>query len=84
MNIKKTANLFINFTTKRLAEMFGLVLLFLGLLLFVALFTYSPDDPNFIYNPENQKIQNIGGFYGSVISDFLLQSIWINFNSFNF
>ena len=70
MNIKKTANLFINFTTNRLAEMFGLVLLFLGLLLFVALFTYSPDDPNFIFT-ENTEIKNFLGFKGSFISDLL-------------
>ena len=31
--------------------------------------------PIFIYTPENTNIKNIGGFYGSVISDFLLQSI---------
>ena len=49
MDIKKTANLFINFVTKRLAEFSGLILLFLGLALFVALFTYSPEDPNFIF-----------------------------------
>ena len=74
MNIKKTANLFINFTTKRLAEMFGLVLLFLGLLLFVALFTYSPDDPNFIFT-ENTEIKNFLGFKGSFISDLFFQSV---------
>jgi len=28
-----------------------------------------------IYTPENPEIKNIGGFYGSVISDFLLQSL---------
>ena len=74
MDIKKTANLFINFTTNRLAEMFGLVLLFLGLLLFVALFTYSPDDPNFIFT-ENTQIKNFLGFKGSFISDLFFQSV---------
>ena len=38
MNIKKTANLLINFANNRLAELFGLILLSLGLLLFIALF----------------------------------------------
>ena len=33
-----------------------------------------PMNTNFII-PENVEIKNIGGFYGSVISDFLLQSI---------
>ena len=39
--------------------------------------SYSPSDPNFIYTPENVEIKNFGGFYGSVIADFLLQSIGI-------
>ena len=74
MDIKKTAILFIDFTTKRLAEISGLILFFLGLILFIALFTYSPDDPNFIF-PDNTIIKNILGYQGSFISDFLLQSV---------
>ena len=73
MDIKKTANLFINFAFNRLAEMFGLLLFFLGLLLFIALFTYSPDDPNFIFT-ENTEIKNILGFRGSFVSDLFFQS----------
>ena len=57
MDIKKTANLFIDFASKRLDEISGLLLFFLGLALFVALFTYSPEDPNFIF-PENTVIKN--------------------------
>ena len=57
MDIKKTANLFIDFVAKRLAEISGLILFFLGLALFLALFTYSPDDPNFIF-PDNSEIKN--------------------------
>ena len=49
MDIKKTANSLIIFTARRLAEIFGLFILFSGLLLFIALFTYSPEDPNFIF-----------------------------------
>ena len=41
---------------------------------FLSLITYSPNDPNFIYNSDSTKIANAGGFYGSVISDFLLRS----------
>ena len=48
MEIKKIAILLIDFATKRLAEISGLILLFFGLALFIALFTYSPEDPNFI------------------------------------
>ena len=74
MDIKKTANLFINFTLKRLAEIFGIVIFCLGVLLLLALATYSPEDPNFIFS-ENTKIKNILGFKGSFISDLFLQSI---------
>ena len=49
MNIKKTANLLINFTLKRLAEIFGVTVFAAGLLLLLALSTYSPEDPNFIF-----------------------------------
>ena len=74
MDIKKTANLFIDFASKRLAEISGLLLLFLGLALFVALFTYSPEDPNFIF-PDNAEIKNFFGFKGSFVSDLFFQSV---------
>ena len=74
MSIKKTANLFIDFASKRLAEISGLLLLFLGLALFVALFTYSPEDPNFIF-PDNTEIKNFFGFRGSFVSDLFFQSV---------
>ena len=64
-----------NFIKKRLIELCGIVLSLFGLFVLSAIITYSPDDPNFIYSTENTQIKNIGGFYGSVISDFLLQSI---------
>ena len=63
------------FIKKRLIELSGIILVFFSIFLLLSISSYSPDDPNFIYSPESQKIQNIGGFYGSVISDFLLQSI---------
>ena len=40
----------------------------------LALISYSPNDPNFIY-PKNQEINNILGINGSIGADFLLQSI---------
>jgi len=63
------------FFTKRLIESSGIILVLLSIFLLVSIGSYSPEDPNFIYSPENSKIKNLGGFYGSVISDFLLQSI---------
>ncbi len=74
MDIKKTANLFANFTIKRIAEIFGLTIFCSGVLLLLALLTYSPEDPNFIF-PENTKIENILGFHGSYVSDLFFQSI---------
>ncbi len=74
MDIKKTANLLINFTIKRLAEIFGIVIFAAGLLLFSSLLTYSPEDPNFIF-PENTEIKNILGFQGSFVADLFFQSL---------
>ena len=74
MDIKKIANLFIDFTSRRLAEIAGLLLLLLGLALFIALFTYSPEDPNFIF-PDNTEIKNFFGFKGSFVSDLFFQSV---------
>jgi len=74
MNIKKTANLAINFTLKRLAEIFGLFVLIAGFLLLISLITYSPEDPNFIF-PDNTEIKNFLGFRGSFISDLFFQSV---------
>ena len=72
MDIKKTANLLLNFTS-RIAEIFGLLIFFTGTLLLISLVTYSPEDPNFIF-PDNTKINNILGFQGSFISDLFFQS----------
>ena len=74
MNIKKTANLLINFTIKRISEIIGIIVFASGILLISALLTYSPEDPNFIF-PDNTEIKNILGFQGSFISDLFFQSI---------
>ena len=74
MNIKKTANLLLNFTIQRLAEIFGVIISLAGVMLMLALITYSPNDPNFIF-PENTKIENLMGFHGSFISDLFFQSV---------
>ena len=57
MNIKKTANLLLNFTIRRLAEIFGVLISLIGGMLFIALITYSPNDPNFI------KMKNVNAFF---------------------
>ena len=76
MDIKKTANSLLNFTRKRLAEIFGIFIFLSGALLLIALMTYSPEDPNFIF-PNNTNIKNLLGFQGSFISDLFFQSVGI-------
>ena len=72
MDIKKTANLLINFAVKRLAEIFGFLICCIGTFLLISLLSYSPDDPNFIF-PDNTEIRNLLGFRGSYISDIFFQ-----------
>ena len=74
MNINKIINNFLVFVAKRLIEIFGAITSIFGILLLLALISYSPEDPNFIF-PENTKIKNLLGFQGSYISDIFLQSI---------
>ena len=74
MNIKKTADLLINFAIKRLAEILGIIVFIGGIMLLLALASYSPEDPNFIF-PDGTKIKNLLGFNGSFISDLFFQSI---------
>ncbi len=59
----------------RLIELLGVSLILVSIFLLLSIVSYSPSDPNFIYSPEITEIKNIGGFYGSAISDFILQSI---------
>ena len=74
MNIKNTTSLITNFLFKRLAEIFGLIIFGSGMFLLLALLTYSPEDPNFIFQ-ENTEIKNLFGFQGSFLSDLFLQSL---------
>ena len=74
MDIKKIANSAFTFVIKRLIEISGVIFSFFGILLFVALISYSPNDPNFIF-PENTEIENFIGFRGSYIADLFFQSI---------
>ncbi len=72
---------FANFLTKtkeilikRITELFGLLIILISLSLLISLISYSPNDPNFVINLNN-PIKNLLGFRGSIISDFLFQSI---------
>jgi len=74
MNIRKTANLLLNFAIKKIAEIFGIVVFGAGTLLLIALITYSPEDPNFIF-PDSTEIKNLLNFQGSFVSDLFFQSV---------
>ena len=57
-------------------QLSGLILTILAILIFLSLLSYAPDDPNFIVS-NNVEIKNILGLNGSLVSDFILQSIGI-------
>ncbi len=83
MNINKIINSAFVFIAKRLSEIFGVLISISGLLLFVSLISYSPEDPNFIF-PENMEIKNWLGFRGSYISDLFFQSVGLTSFLFSF
>ena len=74
MDIKKISNSITIFVIKRLIEIVGFIISFVGILLLLALITHSPQDPNFIF-PSDTKINNLLGFYGSYTSDLFFQSV---------
>ncbi len=74
MNIKKVLNNILEFTVNRVIEILGASVVIIGLLFFVALISYSPNDPNFIF-PDNTEIHNLLGFHGSYVSDLFFQSL---------
>ena len=74
IDIKKITKSISNFIIKKLVEISGFIICLTGIILFLSLITYSPEDPNFIF-PENTEIKNLIGFRGSYISDLFFQSI---------
>lgn len=53
------------------SEIFGIVFLFLSILLIFSLVSYSPFDPSFFHSTMNTVVENYGGKIGSEISAFL-------------
>ena len=74
MNIKEFANKSLDFTAKRVSEVFGITLIIISTLLLISFLSYSPEDPNFIFK-KNVQIKNLIGFQGSYISDLFFQTI---------
>ena len=86
MEIKNYLSKTLDFIIKRLIEILGIIFVIIGILLFLALASYSADDPNFIYS-NDKIINNLLGFKGSVISDFFFtvyRLSLISFCYFNF
>ena len=73
MDIKNIFNKTIEFTIKRIVELFAILIILFSISIFLSLTSYSPEDPNFVF-PKNTEIQNIFGIQGSFISDLLFQS----------
>jgi len=73
MEIKKIANNALNFGINRFIEILGISIVLFGILLLIALISYSPNDPNFIF-PENTLIKNLLGHHGSYSADLFFQS----------
>jgi len=63
-----------DFLRKRTIELIGLSLIFCSILLAISFFSYSPNDPTFIYGAENIAINNLLGIYGGLVADFMLQA----------
>ena len=57
MDIKSIGRKTLDFTIKRLVEIMGIFLIIVSVLLFVALLSYSPEDPNFVFT-ENITVKN--------------------------
>ncbi len=62
-----------NFCIKRIAELMGLILITISILLLISLLSYSPEDPNFIFS-DNTLVKNLMGSKGSYVSDLFFQS----------
>ncbi len=76
MNIKNIFEKSADFTIKRIIEIFGIILIIFSILLLLSFTSYSPEDPNFIFNNE-KEIENMLGFRGSYTSDIFFQSFGI-------
>jgi S-DNA-T family DNA segregation ATPase FtsK/SpoIIIE len=65
---------FTNFLKNRTIELIGLSLVFAALLFAMSFFSYSPNDPTFLYGADIEDVNNLLGVYGGMVADFLLQS----------
>lgn len=64
-----------SFVKKKIIEFSGILLVITSIFLLISILSYDQGDPSLTYTPETNLIKNLGGFYGSAIADFILQSI---------
>ena len=64
-----------SFVKKRFIEFSGILLVITSIFLLISILSYDQGDPSLTYAPETNLLKNLGGFYGSAIADFILQSI---------
>ena len=64
-----------SFVKKRFIEFSGVLLIIASIFLLISILSYDQGDPSLTYTPETNLLKNLGGFYGSAIADFILQSI---------
>ena len=64
-----------SFVKKRFIEFSGVLLIIASIFLLISILSYDQGDPSLTYTPETSLLKNLGGFYGSAIADFILQSI---------
>ena len=64
-----------SFVKKRFIEFSGILLVIASIFLLISILSYDQGDPSLTYTPETNLLKNLGGFYGSAIADFILQSI---------
>ena len=73
MNIKNIVEKAKTFIYRRIIEVIAIIIFIFAFCVLISLISYNPNDPNFIYS-DGSKIENFLGIYGSIGSDFLLQS----------
>ena len=74
MQLNILLNNIMNFTKKRLIELFGLSLIAFFLFFTFTLAKYSPENATLIFNSDGSNVSNIFNYYSNSIADFFLQS----------
>jgi len=63
------------FIKRRTANILGLFLILIAVFFLISIITHSKSDPSLTRSVSSEDISNMGGKYGAVISDILLQSV---------